>query len=121
MYVQCITCSSTYHAHCYREKAHSLCQKCRAQVMNISQTSSPTTDSKVENESKDTTAVLNESSTILPNIGDSDSKSSATRTAPKVTIAPIKSSRSLIQSTKNAPLITGNNGSGGKNKATACF
>ncbi|XP_027206226.2 uncharacterized protein LOC113799735 [Dermatophagoides pteronyssinus] len=117
MYVQCISCSSTYHAHCYREKAHSLCQKCRAQVMNnISQPSSSsttTTDSQVENESKNTSDVNNESSNMLP---DSDPKSSTStvKITPKVTIAPIKL-RSLIQSAKNTSSLNGNNvsGSGG--------
>lgn len=141
MYVQCISCSSTYHAHCYREKgmiqkknekyfkngkskfyfyfrsAHSLCQKCRAQVMNnISQPSSSsttTTDSQVENESKNTSDVNKESSNMLP---DSDPKSSTStvKITPKVTIAPIKL-RSLIQSAKNTSSLNGNNvsGSGG--------
>ncbi|KAH9497170.1 hypothetical protein DERF_013174 [Dermatophagoides farinae] len=123
MYVQCVTCSTTYHAHCYREKAHLLCKKCRDQLIkvNISQTLSPTTDSQVDNESETTAAITNDSSPALsPNIigdGHSDSKSQATtvRTSPKVTIASIKS-RSLVQSTKSAPLINGNNGNGSGGK-----
>lgn len=124
MYVQCVTCSTTYHAHCYREKAHLLCKKCRDQLIkvNISQTLSPTTDSQVDNESETTAAITNDLSPALsPNIigdGHSDSKSQATtvRTSPKVTIASIKS-RSLVQSTKSAPLINGNNGNGSGGKS----
>lgn len=84
--------------------------------MNISQPSSSsttTTDSQVENESKNTSDVNKESSNMLP---DSDPKSSTStvKITPKVTIAPIKL-RSLIQSAKNTSSLNGNNvsGSGG--------